>query len=165
MAEAPHRDHAEPIASAIAEELAPPPSETHHPIAEHLGKIAPNREERLFLVLSIFIGVISGLLVVCFRVVIEWIKIASLGSAPHAGQYRLLYVPAIAGLIVGAMVQWIFPQARGSGGPCFTAPARIGPTSLPGARARNPSTRSSAFSSRGCIRRWKRRNPKPWLHD
>ena len=65
--------------------------------------------------MSIFIGVISGLLVVCFRVVIEWIKIASLGSAPHAGQYRLLYVPAIAGLVVGAMVQWIFPQARGSG--------------------------------------------------
>ena len=45
---------------------------------------------------------------VCFRVVIEWIKIAGLGSAPHAGQYRLLYVPAIAGLVVGAMVQWSF---------------------------------------------------------
>ena len=29
-----------------------------------LSKIAPTREERLFLVLSIFIGVISGLLVV-----------------------------------------------------------------------------------------------------
>src|SRR5271154_4900632 len=99
----------------IAEELAPPVTEALPSLRVNLAKIAPTREERLFLVLSIFIGIISGLLVVCFRVVIEWIKIASLGSAPHAGQYRLLYVPAIAGLVVGVMVQWIFPQARGSG--------------------------------------------------
>jgi chloride channel protein, CIC family len=99
----------------IAEELAPPAVETAAPPWHNLGRLAPTREERLFLVLSIFIGIISGLLVVCFRVVIEWIKIAGLGSAPHAGQYRLLYVPAIAGLVVGVMVQWFFPQARGSG--------------------------------------------------
>ncbi len=115
MAEAREIEAAQPLTSAIVQELAPPPAEAHHQLPANLGKLAPNREERLFLVLSIFIGVISGLLVVCFRVVIEWIKIASLGSAPHAGQYRLLYVPAIAGLVVGAMVQWIFPQARGSG--------------------------------------------------
>jgi chloride channel protein, CIC family len=106
---------AEPPTSTIAEELRPPVADAPPQGLLNLGKLAPNREERLFLVLSIFIGVISGLLVVCFRVVIEWIKIAGLGSAPHASQYRLLYVPAIAGLIVGAMVQWIFPQARGSG--------------------------------------------------
>jgi CIC family chloride channel protein len=112
MAEAKQIEATEPIAAAIVEE---PPTEAQRQPPLNLGKLAPNREERLFLVLSIFIGVISGLLVVCFRVVIEWIKIASLGSAPQAGQYRLLYVPAIAGIVVGAMVQWIFPQARGSG--------------------------------------------------
>jgi len=80
-----------------------------------LEKIAPTRDERLFLVLSIFIGVLSGLLVVSFRVAIEWIKILTLGSAPHAGQFRLLFVPAIAGLIVAALVQLAFPAARGSG--------------------------------------------------
>jgi len=80
-----------------------------------LEKIAPTREERLFLVLSIFIGVLSGLLVVSFRVAIEWIKILTLGSAPHPGQYRLLFVPALAGLIVAALVQWFFPGASGSG--------------------------------------------------
>lgn len=80
-----------------------------------LRKIAPTREERLFLVLAIFIGIISGLLVVFFRIAIEWIKILTLGSAPHAGQYRLLYVPAAAGLLVGFMVRYLFPQARGSG--------------------------------------------------
>lgn len=79
------------------------------------AKLAPTRDERLFLVLSIFIGVISGLLVVCFRVAIEWIKILTLGSAPHSGQYRLLLVPMLAGLLVAALVQWFFPGARGSG--------------------------------------------------
>jgi CIC family chloride channel protein len=80
-----------------------------------LDKIAPTRDERLFLVLSIFIGVISGLLVVSFRVAIEWIRILTLGSAPHPGQYRLLITPTLAGLAVAALVQWFFPGARGSG--------------------------------------------------
>ena len=97
------------VPSPGAENSAPPVSRVE------MSRIAPTREERLFLVLSIFIGIISGLLVVLFRVVIEWIKILTLGSAPHAGQYRLLIVPAAAGLLVGAMVKWVFPQARGSG--------------------------------------------------
>ncbi len=80
-----------------------------------LQKIAPTREERLFLVLSIFIGVLSGLLVVSFRVAIEWIRILTLGSAPHPGQYRLLLAPALAGLGVALLVQWLFPGAIGSG--------------------------------------------------
>ena len=80
-----------------------------------LARVAPTRDERLFLILSIFIGVLSGLLVVCFRVAIEWIKILTLGSAPHPGQYRLLLAPTLAGLVVAAMVQWFFPAARGSG--------------------------------------------------
>jgi CIC family chloride channel protein len=80
-----------------------------------LEKIAPTRDERLFLVLSIFIGVLSGLLVVSFRIAIEWIKILTLGSAPHAGQYRLILVPAVAGFVVAALVQLFFPAARGSG--------------------------------------------------
>ena len=101
--------------TSIAEELGPPPGEAQAAPRVNMGKLAPTREERLFLVLSIFIGIISGLLVVCFRVVIEWIKILGLGSAPHAGQYRLLYVPVVAGLIVGPLVYWLFPQARGSG--------------------------------------------------
>ncbi len=80
-----------------------------------LQKIAPTREERLFLVLSIFIGVLSGLLVVSFRVAIEWIRILTLGSAPHVGQARLIFVPVVGGLVVAALVQLFFPGARGSG--------------------------------------------------
>ncbi len=80
-----------------------------------LQKLAPTREERLLLLLSILIGIISGLLVVAFRVAIEWIKVLLLGSAPHPGQLRLLYMPAGMGLIVAALVIFIFPGARGSG--------------------------------------------------
>lgn len=80
-----------------------------------LQKLAPSREERLLLVLSIFIGILSGLLVVAFRVAIEWIKVLLLGSAPHPGQLRLLYMPAGMGLIVAALVMFVFPGARGSG--------------------------------------------------
>ncbi len=78
-------------------------------------KIAPTRDERLFLVLSIFIGVISGLLVVSFRVAINWIQALTLGSAPQAGLLRLIFVPVIVGAVVAALVQFFFPAARGSG--------------------------------------------------
>jgi chloride channel protein, CIC family len=109
-----------PVAGTVAPEV---------PVAEPLGgdpprrsafsatidRIAPTRDERLFLVLSIFIGILSGLLVVAFRIAIEWINLLALGSAPHAGQFRLLFIPGIAGLLVAALVVWFFPAARGSG--------------------------------------------------
>jgi chloride channel protein, CIC family len=106
-------------AAGLAQPSSQVPVTQEFPVAPRvpvdMSKIAPKREDRLFLVLSIFIGVLSGLLVVSFRVAIEWIKILTLGSAPHPGQYRLLIVPTVAGLVVAAMVQWFFPAARGSG--------------------------------------------------
>lgn len=84
--------------------------------SEALHKLSmPQRDARLFLILPIFIGVISGLLVVCFRIGIETIKMATLGSAPHRGQFRLLLWPTVAGLIVSLMVRYLFPGTRGSG--------------------------------------------------
>jgi CIC family chloride channel protein len=83
--------------------------------AVDLERIAPKREERLFLVLAVFIGIISGLLVVLFRVAIEWIGILTLGSSPHGHEPRLIIVPAAAGLFVAGLVRWVFPGARGSG--------------------------------------------------
>ena len=77
--------------------------------------LSPKREEGLFLILSIFIGVLSGLLVVCFRIAIESLRLLLLGSAPHAHQFRLVYVPVIGGIVAAALVQFIFPGARGSG--------------------------------------------------
>lgn len=95
--------------AAVAEE------KRYQPNPAEVQRLAPNRDERLFLVLSIFIGIISGLLVVCFRVAINWIQVLTLGSSPHVGQIRLLFVPVTVGLIVAALVQLVFPGARGSG--------------------------------------------------
>ena len=81
-------------------------------IAQHAASI---REERLLLLLSIFVGVISGLLVVSFRMAIEWLTVLLQGSLPAPHQARLLEVPAIAGIFIALLVRFVFPAARGSG--------------------------------------------------
>lgn len=73
------------------------------------------REERLFLVLSVFIGVFSGLAVVCFRFTIGWCRIYLLGSGAVLTPWRLLLAPTLAGLVIAALVIHLFPQSRGSG--------------------------------------------------
>ncbi len=80
-----------------------------------IERVAPAREERLFLLLSIFIGILSGLLVVSFRMAIEWLQVLLLGSAIRPGQPRLILVPALVGLVVAIATRFIFPQVRGSG--------------------------------------------------
>lgn len=75
----------------------------------------PMREERLFLLLSIFIGILSGLLVVSFRMAIEWLSILLLGVAPAPGQKRLFLIPAAVGIIVAVLTRYVFPGVRGSG--------------------------------------------------
>lgn len=94
---------------------APPNSVAAELTGAELDRIAPTRGDRLFLALSVFVGVLSGLLVVCFRIVIEWLNVLLLGSVPHPGQYRLLLAPMAVGLIVGLLVKYFFPGARGSG--------------------------------------------------
>lgn len=79
------------------------------------AKIAPAREERIFLLLSIFIGIISGLLVVSFRMAIDWLRVLLLGSSPNPGQPRMIVIPALAGLVIAVMTRYVFPNVRGSG--------------------------------------------------
>ena len=83
------------------------------PVAE--SEVAAVREERLLLLLSIFVGVISGLLVVSFRMAIDWLSVLLRGSSPNPGQLRLIEVPAIAGVVIALLVRYVFPEARGSG--------------------------------------------------
>ena len=80
-----------------------------------LAQIAPAREERLFLLLSIFIGILSGLLVVSFRMAIEWLQVLLLGSSLHPGQPRLILIPALVGLVIAVATRFVFPEVRGSG--------------------------------------------------
>jgi CIC family chloride channel protein len=73
------------------------------------------REERLFLVLSVFIGIFSGLAVVCFRFAIDWCRIYLLGSGATLSPARLLLAPSLTGLVIAVLVIHVFPLARGSG--------------------------------------------------
>src|ERR1700716_2446475 len=72
-------------------------------------------EERYFLVLSVFIGIFSGLAVVCFRLAIDWTHLALLGPLPQAHTWRLFVVPSLAGLAVALLAIHVFPGIGGSG--------------------------------------------------
>jgi CIC family chloride channel protein len=72
-------------------------------------------EEIFFLILSVFIGIFSGLAVVCFRLAIDWIHLALLGPLPETHSWRLFIVPSVAGLVVAVLVLHVFPGIRGSG--------------------------------------------------
>ena len=72
-------------------------------------------EGNLFLLLAILIGIFSGLAVVCFRIAIERVRLALLGSALAPPHTRIVVVPALAGLVVAYLVQTFFRAARGSG--------------------------------------------------
>lgn len=70
--------------------MAPEPAVSRRVAASYFKLRETFREERLFLLLAVVIGVLSGLLVVCFRVAIDWSRLFLLGSAvPPAGR-RLL---------------------------------------------------------------------------
>ena len=73
------------------------------------------REERIFLVLSVFIGIFSGLAVVCFRFSIDWCRIYLLGTGGTLSPIRLMLTPALTGLVIAILVIHVFPLARGSG--------------------------------------------------
>jgi CIC family chloride channel protein len=73
------------------------------------------REERFFLLISVFIGIFSGLAVVCFRFGIDFSRMYFLGSETAASPLRLILAPTLAGLVIGALVLHVFPLARGSG--------------------------------------------------
>jgi chloride channel protein, CIC family len=72
-------------------------------------------EESFFLILSVFIGIFSGLAVVCFRIAIDWTHLVLLGPLPPVRNWRILAVPSIVGLGVAILVIHVFPAIRGSG--------------------------------------------------
>jgi CIC family chloride channel protein len=73
------------------------------------------REDRFFLVLSVFIGIFAGLSVVCFRFAIAWCRIYLLGSGATLAPLRMVLAPSLAGLVIAVLVIHVFPLARGSG--------------------------------------------------
>ena len=73
------------------------------------------REDRYFLILSVFIGIYSGLAVVCFRFAIDWCRLYLLGTGAVLSPTRLLLAPTLTGLVIAVLVIHVFPLARGSG--------------------------------------------------
>jgi chloride channel protein, CIC family len=94
------------------------PTGTTTVLANRLARLtfhASFEEERFFLILCIFIGVFSGLAVVCFRIAIDWSRIALMGPLPHASAIRIIGAPTAVGLLVAILVLHFFPEVRGSG--------------------------------------------------
>jgi len=96
---------------ASLNEVPPPPGWMH---SRELWR-AFFREDRFFLVLSVFIGVFSGLAVVCFRYAIDWSRLYLLGTGVVLSPTRVLLAPTLAGLVIAVLVIHFFPRARGSG--------------------------------------------------
>jgi len=73
------------------------------------------RENQIFLVLTIIIGVLAGLSAVLFTLAIWSTSYGLFGMSP--GPSRLLLVPAAVGLVTGVLLKNFFPDVRGSGIP------------------------------------------------
>ncbi len=73
------------------------------------------REDRFFLLLAVLIGIFSGLVVVCFRLAIEWTQITLLGASLSPSFPRVVLAPTIAGIVVALLAIHVFSRVRGSG--------------------------------------------------
>ena len=73
------------------------------------------REEQIFLVIAVVLGIYAGLSVACFRVAIEWFRIRALGSSLVPSFPRIVLVPGAVGLVIALLVVRFFPAVRGSG--------------------------------------------------
>ncbi len=101
-----------PTMTEVAQAL--PPASWH---ATLLARIARFRlsEQRLFLILAVVIGVLTGLAVVAFILVSERLgnRLYPAGSAP----WRRAFFPIAGSLGIGYLLFRFFPEARGSGIP------------------------------------------------
>lgn len=81
-----------------------------------LSRRSPVLEEpQRFLLLSIVIGIFSGLVVVCFHISIEYLNWYTIHSLTPSPSYLLAAWPALGGLAAYAIVHFLVPTARGTG--------------------------------------------------
>jgi CIC family chloride channel protein len=83
-------------------------------------RLAPTESQRLF-VLTILIGVVCGLAAVAFHFAIAFAETLFIGRAMEASgrswMFWSIVSPVVGGLIGGVLLQYVFPNARGSGIP------------------------------------------------
>lgn len=81
-----------------------------------VSRMSPVLEEpQRFLLLSIVIGIFSGLVVVCFHISIEYLNWNTIHSLAPRSKYFLVAWPALGGLVAYAIVHYLVPTARGTG--------------------------------------------------
>ena len=81
-----------------------------------LGNRAPVMgETQRFLLLSIIIGIFSGLTVVCFHISIEFFSWATVEGLGNRSWWALVLWPAVGGGVAYFLAARYFPAARGSG--------------------------------------------------
>src|SRR5579859_5762455 len=88
------------------------------------------RENQLFLLLTIVIGVLAGLSAVLFSSTIEQVSHRLFGLTPSA--LRLFAVPPLVSLVTGVLLAKVFPDVRGSGVPQTEAAYHLDGGVIPG---------------------------------
>lgn len=73
------------------------------------------RENQVFVLLTVVIGVVAGLSAVLFTLSINVVSRFLFGMEPSP--LKRLLVPALMSVVTGALLSWFFPGARGSGVP------------------------------------------------
>src|ERR1043165_8099890 len=87
------------------------------------------RENQVFLVLTIVIGVLAGLAAVLFTLAIKGTTYLLFGFAPS--HTRMLMVPTAVSVLTGFLLAKFFPYARGSGVPQTEAAYHLQSGSMP----------------------------------
>ncbi|MEP7117619.1 MAG: chloride channel protein, partial [Acidobacteriota bacterium] len=88
------------------------------------------RENQLFLVLTIVVGVLAGLSAVLFALAIDQVSHRLFGLDPS--RLRLFAVPPLVSLVTGVMLVKFFPDVRGSGVPQTEAAYHLAGGVIPG---------------------------------
>lgn len=88
------------------------------------------RENQIFLILAILIGILSGLAAVLFTLAIKGTTYLLFGISPSAARYIL--VPTIVSFVAGFLLKQYFPEARGSGVPQVEAAYHLQNGYVPG---------------------------------
>ncbi len=88
------------------------------------------RENQLFLILTIVIGIVAGLAAVLFSVAIDQVTHRLFGIAPS--RLRLFLVPPLMSLVTGFLLAKVFPDVRGSGVPQTEAAYHLSGGVIPG---------------------------------
>jgi len=88
------------------------------------------RENQIFLILAVLIGILSGLAAVLFTLAIKRTTYELFGIAPSAARYIL--VPTLVSFVAGFLLKNYFPEARGSGVPQTEAAYHLQDGYVPG---------------------------------